>query len=235
VATAVSKGGELTNLEGIALDANGEILVANLGVGSVIRVDPVTGAQTIVSSRGMLASPAGIAIVPLSTMIVDPAENPSAVPVLGGSATEGGLDITLDATVGGLLNADFDRLTQQELNERILEGDLAPLDFAIPGDTFQLWDIEFAGTLAGLATLVFGYDDSDLGPFPEEDLAVYHFTGGAWVSLGGIVDALNNTITVQTPSFSAFALGVVPEPSTALLLATGVAGLALYSRRRLKA
>ena len=53
----------------LALDANGQILVADAhspscsGTGAVIRVDPATGVKAIVSTGGLFVDPVGIAIV----------------------------------------------------------------------------------------------------------------------------------------------------------------------------
>jgi hypothetical protein len=79
--TRVSSGGNLAGPRGIAVDADGLILVANtqaLGNGGVIRVDPVSGAQAPLSSGGHFVSPIGIAIVPDPR---EPSRSPIAVPI----------------------------------------------------------------------------------------------------------------------------------------------------------
>ena len=64
----VSSGGSLAQPFGIALETDGDILVADLhafdGSGGVIRVDQATAAQTEVSSGDSFVDPAGIAVVP---------------------------------------------------------------------------------------------------------------------------------------------------------------------------
>jgi len=73
--TTISSGGFFTTggggPRGLALDGNGDILVADpnalgggcpVGCGAIIKVDPVTGAQTVVSSGGMFVNPWGLAI-----------------------------------------------------------------------------------------------------------------------------------------------------------------------------
>jgi hypothetical protein len=65
--TAVSLGGSLVDPSGIALEADGDILVADPEAfadfsGGVIRVDPATGAQTTVSSSGSFANPFAVAV-----------------------------------------------------------------------------------------------------------------------------------------------------------------------------
>jgi len=58
----VSSGGFFSNPFGIALTANGAILVADRGRRAVILVDPVTGLQSIFSSGGFFSAPNGIAV-----------------------------------------------------------------------------------------------------------------------------------------------------------------------------
>ncbi|MEA2219932.1 MAG: hypothetical protein QOJ35_2558 [Solirubrobacteraceae bacterium] len=64
--STLSSGGSFVDPSGVAVDADGQILLADPdalgGAGAVIRVDPVTGAQTTVSSGGSLVDPTGIAV-----------------------------------------------------------------------------------------------------------------------------------------------------------------------------
>lgn len=71
VLTTVSSGGLLMRPYGIAIEAGGDILVADplafgivggIWVGGIIRINPLTGAQSVVASGGILRSPTGIAI-----------------------------------------------------------------------------------------------------------------------------------------------------------------------------
>jgi hypothetical protein len=80
--TTVSSAGSFFTPAGIAIAANGDFLVADAdafggpcpnGCGGVIRVDPVTGAQTTVSSGGSFFDPVGIAIVPAAAAVPEPA------------------------------------------------------------------------------------------------------------------------------------------------------------------
>ena len=67
----------------LALEADGDILVADMGSpclvsrcgndGRIIRVDPITGRQTLLASGAPLLDPAGIAVAPNGAMYV--AEN----------------------------------------------------------------------------------------------------------------------------------------------------------------
>ena len=63
----VSSGGSFGGPQGIGLEVDGDILgvdPAALGGPAVIRVDPLTGAQVVVSSDGSLVIPRGVAVIP---------------------------------------------------------------------------------------------------------------------------------------------------------------------------
>jgi probable HAF family extracellular repeat protein len=157
--------------------------------------------------------------------------------VLGGTDAPGGLAFSLaEVLSAGALVAEYEPLTSQQVNDRVLGGEFSALDFAVPGDTVQLWTIEFTGSFQGLSTLTFSYDQDLLLPGWGDDnggesrLAVYHFEDGRWHLLPGLVDPIANTITVQTASLSPFALGVVPEPSLPLLLGVGACALLVSGR-----
>jgi Bacterial Ig domain len=59
--TTVSSGGSFVNPSGVALEADGDILVADT-IAGVIRVDPATGTQTTVSSGGSLGIARAVAL-----------------------------------------------------------------------------------------------------------------------------------------------------------------------------
>jgi streptogramin lyase len=62
--TPITTGGLLNTPSGVALAPNGQILLADEDVG-IIRVDPATGAQTLLRNNGApLANPYGIEVVP---------------------------------------------------------------------------------------------------------------------------------------------------------------------------
>src|SRR5439155_17815446 len=82
------------NPQGVAVDSNGDVfvtLVAGFGSaeGAVIRVDPITGARTIVSSGSLLVDPEGIAIDAAGHLLVSDPNN-----------TDPGRIILIDAVTG---------------------------------------------------------------------------------------------------------------------------------------
>jgi hypothetical protein len=69
--------------------------------------------------------------------------------------------------------------------------------------------LQFTGTFSGNANLKFGYDPTILPPgFDEETLSLYQFKSGIWEKLTGVVEPVQNTITVTVPELSVFALGI---------------------------
>jgi hypothetical protein len=83
VASGLQPGNLFVDPTGIALAANGDILVADPnafgGNGGVIRVNPSSGAQSTVASGGVFLDPSGIAVVP----VPPPVLAPPAAPVAG--------------------------------------------------------------------------------------------------------------------------------------------------------
>jgi hypothetical protein len=57
----VSQEGKLTTAMGVAVEANGAILVID-GANGVIRINPATGAQTTVSTGGSLRGAGGLTV-----------------------------------------------------------------------------------------------------------------------------------------------------------------------------
>jgi hypothetical protein len=116
-----------------------------------------------------------------------------------------------------------------------LESRTTNIHFPVPGngDSTQTWELSLDGQFGGLATVTFQYDPLELpAGFDPNNLRIEHFANGQWVTLDGTVDVANHTITVETPSFSPFALGVAtPEPATAGML-IGAAGVLGMRRRR---
>ncbi len=115
--TVISSGGNFVDPSGITLDAAGQILVADVdfggspgvsGPGAVILVDPVTGAQTVVSTGGNFIGPVRVVVDAAGQIIVsdhasfkiirvDPGTGVQTVISSGGSL-KGPEGLTLDAT-----------------------------------------------------------------------------------------------------------------------------------------
>jgi sugar lactone lactonase YvrE len=72
--TVISSGRFLSQPSGLAIDATGNLIVADQqafgGGGGLIRVDPVTGQQTAISSGGLFINPAAVVIDSLGQLIV---------------------------------------------------------------------------------------------------------------------------------------------------------------------
>ena len=112
-----------------------------------------------------------------------------------------------------------------------------PVDFPVPADgsIVQIWDLNFSGgTFTGPAQLVLNFDNSGMTMEQEAALHVYHYVGGQWVDIGGVVDLNADTISISASAFSPFALGLqsVPEPVSLSLLALASVPILLLRRWR---
>lgn len=120
----ISSGGLFFSPLGVALEPDGNILLADSGAGGVIRVDPGTGAQTFVSVGGSLVAPTGVAVAPngdifvaddaAAVVRVDPITGAQTVITSGGALVEprdiaigpGGLLFVVDTTSEHVVRVD---------------------------------------------------------------------------------------------------------------------------------
>lgn len=157
-----------------------------------------------------------------------------AATLAAGSGAAGSVALYIDTLNGsGTLTNDFSLLFQEELGNFWLTGDDMTFQTAALEEWWMMWDVDYEGDPDpdGMYTLTFVYDEDLLGADVDENqLAIYHRVDDEWVRLEGIVDTELNTITVETDSFSPFAMGVTPEPTSLALLGGGA--LALLRRRK---
>src|SRR5205814_967017 len=58
----VARDDKLVQPFGIALEANGDVLVTDTGALAIVRIDSQTGSQSVVATAGLLGIPYGIAV-----------------------------------------------------------------------------------------------------------------------------------------------------------------------------
>lgn len=128
----------------------------------------------------------------------------------GGSSHVGGVDFDIEGvTQEGTFFGEESEADDGEINERIADGEFVLPNFAEPGGLSQVWNLQYTGTYTGKIKLVFAYDPALLPVgFDQNRLTIYHYHGGAWEQLVGLVDPVAHTITVMTDSLSPFMLGV---------------------------
>ena len=152
----------------------------------------------------------------------------------GGTAAVGGIQATFSEAQMGTLTGTYSvAQTPDELQQVIGSAAANQINFALPGNQIQAWDVSYSGEFFGTAVLVFHYDPSLIGGTPETALGILHFENGSWVlPPGEAVDINTHTIMVPTDGFSPFALSVVPEPSTFALLGVGILSLGVWVWRK---
>lgn len=145
-----------------------------------------------------------------------------------GSQVAGGVDVSFaDVSGAGTLSVNVVVLPIAEIGELQQSLGFGDIAFTAISDPMFFWDLSFDGSFSAPISLTFGYDEADIVPGLDEfDLAVYHFEGGSWQMLGGMIDEVGNTITVDSPSLSPFVLGRHPAaPGLPALGRRGVAAL----------
>ncbi len=154
----------------------------------------------------------------------------------GGAGNVSGIDYHFDDLVTpGSLFAEYEAAELEDIHDQIEKGTFGVMPFGILGSAMQIWHLEFDGEFNGKARLTFAYDPSLLPTgFDESTLGIWHFNGALWEMLGGSVDTLRHLITVETTSFSPFALAIntsVPEPASLGTLALTTLVLVRKPRR----
>ncbi len=236
--TIISSDGYLLNSEGIAIDSHGNLIVAVKddaalgfgGPGALIRINPTTGQQTVISTAGNFADPVGVAIAkdgqlfvvddeafgsPGAVFRVDPTTGTQTV-ISAAGFFENPEGIAIDAT-GDLIVVDKGNASHPPgklirvnpltgAQSLIASGGrlFSPTGVAINADgTFIVVD-EQAGSSDALGSVI----------------RVDPITGSqTTISSGGyFLNSIGDAIVPE-------ALPVVPEPSSLLLLGAGLLGL----------
>ena len=148
----------------------------------------------------------------------------------GRNSQEGATTVLFEATSGGTFTAADELLTASGL-ESLANGTQPNGSPTAPG-LFETWDLSYAGSFTGPATVTFDIDPSLASSLPIADLAIEHFTDGGWASVPSTFDEANDAITFDTDSFSPFALVEVPEPSSVAIVCLCLAPALCRSRRR---
>ena len=130
--------------------------------------------------------------------------------VIASPGNDGGVEATFDDTMGGRLSGAYLEIPSIDLGSVLP----APFNFSVPSSPVKLWNLEYSGQFTNFVTLTFGFLNNALSLAEKVRLRIKHYDGSNWVELGGpgpngsqVVDPVNNTITVQTTSFSTFVLG----------------------------
>lgn len=84
----LNPGTSLTQVWGLTLGANGELFVTSAANHSVVRIDPVSGAESVVTQNNRLSSPIGIAALDAQHVVVASLFNNELVSVNVGDGTQ---------------------------------------------------------------------------------------------------------------------------------------------------
>ena len=216
-----TQGNHFWNPFGVALDAAGAIVVADWSSDKLVRVDPVSGAQTVISSGGFFNDALGVAIVPAPEATNQPPEitvNPNPTPLGGNSqlpAPNGGYNNTggLNAVSVGVFAIDPD------VGDTVTLSNNAPA-FLPLGDTLVTWtatDVAGAEVSADQTVTVKDNRPPNITvPFPISQEATLP-SGNAitFVMLAADTVDANPTVTCVPASGATFPLGITTVHCTA--------------------
>ncbi len=125
------------------------------------------------------------------------------VPLLGGTSTLGGIDVS------------FDSVTSQGSTSATgaSSGPPPPTGFQVigVGAAPTYYDINTTAAFTGPVTLCIHYDDSGVPPAEEANLRLMQYDGSAFIDRTTSVDTVANIICASAPSFSTWAIMAVPS------------------------
>ena len=128
----------------------------------------------------------------------------------GGSLHIGGVDFEIEDVVqNGTFFGEESEADDDELADRIEDGEFVLPAFARPGGLAQVWNLSWSGRHSGRIRLRFNYDPALVPAGTDASrLTIYHFHDGSWEQLVGTVDATRHIITVSVTDLSPFMLGI---------------------------
>ncbi len=155
--------------------------------------------------------------------------SPVVVDLGGGTSTVGGVSVGMTPSSTGTFQQSYAHVSPNNL-PNTPEFQPGNYPFIMSGDTWQVWNLKYTGTMQGPATITFHVDWSlvNLGT-----PGIWHYDSiNGWEYLGGVRNG--DTITVTTNRFSPFVLGEPPQPETGDFNHDGIVDSADYAVWRKK-
>ena len=229
--TVITSGGGFVNPGGIAIAADGSLIIADRDARTIVRVNPTTGDRTVISSGGLFVSPVSVAIDRATGMLVvadqdafgAPGSGPGAVirvdPATGAQTAVSSAGLFFNPR--GIAIDAAGRYIVSDGGDSLGPGQVIRVD-SVSGSQTLLSAAGFLGHITGIAIDADGNFllANEQGGGGAGVIRVDHLTGvQTLVSSGGVFSSPTGITIVGASS-------PVPEPSTFLLLASGLAGLA---------